>query len=125
MKKQQGKMNITGLLILVVIFYGGYAAVKLITASMTETQIEKEVVERLAMYRDSDLTDEEAMKHIREVLGKHDVILDEKEDGAVDVQIDRKAGKIFYYYKYGIEVDLIFWTKKKTVEVDSEIRSYD
>lgn len=117
-------MNFTGLLILVIIFYGGYVAVKLISASMTETQIEKEVVERLAMYRSTDLTDEDAMKHIREVIGKHDVIFDD-EQGGVDVQIDRKGGKIFYYYKYGMEVDLIFWTKEKTVEVDSEIRSYD
>ena len=124
MKKQQGKMNITGLLLLVIIFYGGYVAVKLISASMTETQIEKEVVEELALYRSSDLTDEEAMKHIRNVIGKHDVIFDD-EKGSVDVQIDRKAGKIFYYYKYGMEVNLIFWTKEKTVEVEDEIRSYD
>lgn len=124
MKKQQGKMNITGLLLLVIIFYGGYVAVKLISASMTETQIEKEVLEELATYRGSDLTEEEAMKHVRDVIGKHDVIFDD-EKGSVDVQIDRKAGKIFYYYKYGMEVNLIFWTKEKTVEVEDEIRSYD
>jgi hypothetical protein len=125
MKKQQGKMNITGLLLLVVIFYGGFVAIKLISASVTETQIEKEVVETLALYRGADFTEEEAMKKIREVIRKHDVIFEEKEENAVDVQIDMKSGKIFYYYKYGMVVDLIFWTKEKAVVVDKEIRSYD
>ena len=124
MKKQQGRMNITGLLIVVIIFYGSFVAIKLISASMMETQIEKEVVETLGIYRGADLTEEDAIKHVRDVIAQHDVIFDKKE-GAVDVQIDAKSGKIFYYYKYGVEVNLIFWTKKKTVEVEDEIRSYD
>lgn len=125
MKKQQGRMNITGLLIVVIIFYGAFVAVKLISTSMEETQIEKEVVETLGIYRGADLTEEDAIQHVQDVIAQHDVIFDKKEEGAVDVQIDTKSGKIFYYYKYGVEINLIFWSRKKTVEVKNEIRSYD
>ncbi|MCP5104820.1 MAG: hypothetical protein GY950_15650 [bacterium] len=124
MKKQDGKLNITNLILIIVIFYGGYAGIKLLSASLMESQIENEIVDMFGVYRGPDFTEEMAREQIRKILLKNDIIFEEKDDNAVEVEIDTKAGKIFYYFKYEIETDLLFFKKRKTVEVEEEVRSY-
>lgn len=124
MKKQDGKLTITGLIAIIVIFYGAYAGIKLLSASLMESQIENEIVDMFGLFRGPDMTEERGREEIRKILLKKDIIFEERDDNAVEVEIDTKAGKIYYYYKYEIETDLLFFKKRKTVEVDHEMRSY-
>ena len=122
--KQNGKITFTGFIFLLLILYGGFAAVKLISASLMETQIENEVKDTLGFIRGAALTEEKAYKAIKDILQKNDVIFDEKKKGAIEVRIDRRAGKLIYNFKYDVEVNLIFFKQRRTVEVKHEMRTY-
>jgi hypothetical protein len=122
--KQNGKITFTGFILLLLILYGGFAAVKLISASLMETQIENEVKDTLGFIRGAALTEEKAYKAIKDILQKNDVIFDEKKKGAIEVRIDRRAGKLEYNFKYDVEVNLIFFKQRRTVEVKNEMRTY-
>jgi len=122
--KKDGKITFGGIILMLIIFYGGYAAVMLISTSLMQSQIENEVTDSLGLVRGVDLTSDMACETIREVLKKNDVIFDEKNKGIVEVTIDRKAGKMFYYFRYEVETNFIFFKNKKTVEVKDEMRSY-
>ncbi len=122
--KKDGKITFGGIILMLIIFYGGYAAVMLISTSLMQSQIENEVTDSLGLVRGVDLTSDMACETIREVLKKNDVIFNEKNKGIVEVTIDRKAGKMFYYFRYEVETNFIFFKNKKTVEVKDEMRSY-
>lgn len=122
MKKEQGKLNFTGLFMLAIVFYGGYAAVKFISVNLMVSQIENEIVDRFGEFRGSDFTEEQAMQKIRDILSGKDIIFNPDDSSAVDVEI--KQGKIIYYYKFEVETDYLFFKKKKVVEVEKEMRSY-
>lgn len=122
--KQEGKFNFTGFLMIVIIFYGGYALVKIISTSLMQSQIENEIIDTFGLMRGADFNEDKAVKVIRDILMKNDVIFDEQDSGAVDVEIKPQEGKIYYYYKYEVETDFLFFKKKKVVEVDHEMQSY-
>ncbi len=122
--KKDGKITFGGILLMLIILYGGYAAVMLISTSLMQSQIKNEVKESLGYIRGATLTNEMACDAIKDILLKKDVIFDEKDQGAVDVTIDRKAGKILYYFRYDVEINFIFFKHKKTVEAKEEMRSY-
>ena len=122
--KQEGKFNLAGLLIMAVLFYGGYALVKMISASLMESQIENEVVDTFGVMRGADLTDDQAVKAIRDILLRNDIIFDEQDTGAIEVEIVKQEGKIYYYFKYEVETDYLFFKKRKVVEVDEEMQSF-
>lgn len=122
--KQEGKFNFTGFLMIVIIVYGAYALIKIISTSLMESQIENEIVDTFGLMRGADFDDEKAAKVIRDILMKNDVIFDEHDSGAVDVQIKKQEGKIYYYYRYEVETDFLFFKKKKVVEVDHDMQSY-
>jgi len=122
--KQEGKFNFTGFLMIVIIVYGAYALVKIISTSLMQSQIENEIVDTFGLMRGADFDEEKAVKVIRDVLMKNDVIFNERDSGAVDVEIKPQEGKIYYYYRYEVETDFLFFKKKKVVEVDHEMQSY-
>lgn len=122
--KQEGKFNLAGLLILAILFYGGYALIKMISTSLMQSQIENEVVDTFGVIRGSDLTERDAVKAIRDILLRNDVIFDERDEGAVDVEIHTQKGKIYYYFKYEVETDYLFFKKRQVVEVDEEMQSF-
>ena len=108
--KKDGKITFGGIILMLI--------------SLMQSQIENEVTDSLGLVRGVDLTSDMACETIREVLKKNDVIFDEKNKGIVEVTIDRKAGKMFYYFRYEVETNFIFFKNKKTVEVKDEMRSY-
>lgn len=123
--KQQGRVNFTGLIMILLIVYGGYAAVKLISASLSETQIRKEVIDTLGTMRGADFSAEDGTNAVKDVLMKNGVVFDEEGGNEASVKLDRQHGNITFYYKYNVEVDLLFFKKKKTVEVKEDMKSYD
>jgi hypothetical protein len=122
--KQKGKITFTGFVFLLLILYGGFAAVQLISASLMDSQIENEVKDTIGFIRGADLTEEKAYKAIKDILQKNKIIFDEKKKGALELRIDRSAGKIFYHFRYDVEINLIFFKQRRTVEVKNEMRNY-
>jgi hypothetical protein len=89
-----------------------------------ETQIAKEVKERISFIRGTELTEEDAVQEVIKILKGHNVIFDEKKKGAIVVIIDRTRGRINYHLTYDVESNLIFTTHKKTYTIKDEITSY-
>ena len=126
MMKQEGSINFTGLIMLFIIFYGGFAAIKFIAAGATDTQIKKEVIDTLGTMRGADFSENEGVKAVRDVLLEHDsIIFDEYDDNAVSVKLDRNKGRITFFYKYDVELNLLFFKKRRTVDVKEVVKSYD
>lgn len=125
MRKQQGRINFTGFIMLLIIIYGGYAAVKLIASSMSDTQIRKEVIDTLGTMRGADFSEEDGTRAIRGVLMKHGIVFTEEGQNEAYVTLDRQHGDLRYYYRYNVEIDLLFFKKKKTVVIDEDMKSYD
>jgi hypothetical protein len=122
--KKDGKFTFGGFIFILIIFYGGYAAVMLISTSLMQSQIENEVVESLGFIRGANLSNEKAYDAIKSILLKKDIIFNEKEKGTIDVTIDRKVGKILYYFRYEVEINFIFFKHRKAVEVRNEMQNY-
>ena len=126
MAKQTGRINFTGLIMLFIIFYGGYAVVKLIITSTTNTQIRKDVIDTLGTMRGADFSEEEGENAIRNVLLKYDsIIFDENDENAIDVKLDRNKGTITFTYRYNTETNLLFFKQRKNVVVKEGMKSYD
>ncbi|MCU0285413.1 MAG: hypothetical protein MUF15_03335 [Acidobacteria bacterium] len=123
--KQAGRVNFTGLIMLLIIIYGGYAAVKLIAAGTMNTQIRKEVIDTLGTMRGADFSEEEGEEAIRDILFKHDVIFDENNENTVNVVLNRDKGTITFYYTYDVETNFIFFKKIRTIKVKEGLKSYD
>jgi hypothetical protein len=125
MMKERGRINFTGLIMLCIIVYGGYAVVKLIAESAMETQIRKEVIDTLGTMRGADFADEDGVAAIRKILSQNDVIFDETDENAVKVTVNRSKGTISFSYKYDVEINFLFFKKIKTVELKDGLKSYD
>lgn len=125
MRKQQGKINFTGFIMILIVIYGGYAAVKLISASLTDTQIRKEIIDTLGTMRGADFSVAEGTEVVRKIILRSGVIFDEENGGEAFVKLDQQHGILTYHYKYDVEVDLLFFKKRKTVNITEEMKSYD
>lgn len=121
----KGKLTFTGILVIFLVIYGSYAAIQIITAKLTESEIEKQVKDRLGRERRYSLTDGNAEDYIYEVLSKQDnIIFGDADEDMISVTIDRDTQTLSYYFEYGIETNLIFFKKMKRVKVDDSMRSY-
>ena len=115
---QKGKITFTSLIIFLLLVYGVFVAVKLLSVGFTNTQIAKEVKDRVGYLRNSsNVTATKVQEDIIEILLKKDVIFNKDDNTAVSVEIDSTTLRIHYYYKYDVETDLIFFKKKRVVEV--------
>jgi hypothetical protein len=121
---QKGKITFLSLIALLIIVYGGFAAVKLIGSSLADKHIEKAVIEELGTARGSYFSSEMGEDIVRKILKDNHVIFDENDEGAVEVNMNQKKGTIEFYYRYKVEINLIFFKKMKTVEVRSEVAAY-
>jgi hypothetical protein len=122
----KGKLTFTGILVIILILYGSFAAVQIITAKLTEDEISKKVKDRLGRERRFSLTDSEAEDFIYEVLStQKGIIFGENEEDSISVTIDLDNKTIHYSFDYGIETDLIFFKKLRRIRVDDSIRSYN
>lgn len=121
----KGKLTFTGLLVIVLVLYGAFAAVQIINAKLTEGEIQKKVKDRVGIERAYSLTDGEAEDFIYEVLSKqNDIIFGASEEDMISVTIDKDTKTLSYYYEYGLETDFIFFKNLKRVRVDDSMRSY-
>lgn len=124
-KKTSGKLTITGFLMVAVVVYGSFIAVKFISAGVSETQIGKEVEEAISAIRGPEMTDERASEEARNVLLKKDVIFNPDDPESVIITINRREGKIQIQLKYDILVDCFLFKYTKKVNYSAEMLSYN
>ena len=118
MKNQNGKITLIGIIMMLVIVYGVFAAIKLLSAGFMESQIENEIKQALYIRQGSDFTTTIGEEAILKILEKNDVFFDEQDEGAVVVTIDSKNFEVKYYVEFEIDIDLLFFKKTKEVTID-------
>jgi hypothetical protein len=120
---QKGKITIGGLIILLVIIYGAYAAFVFLGARVEKSQIANEVKDTMGMHRGGDFNAQKGEQVIRDILYKHDIIFTEEHESQVSVQINRQM--IEYFYTFEIEMDFLFFKRIMEVENEDRMRSYE
>ncbi len=122
MRKESGGLRLSSILIVAVIIYGAFVAVKFISVSMMETQLNKEIEDSFGMHRGSDFTEEKAYEVIEDILISKDVIYDEDDPEAINVDISKST--IEWSYKYKVIIDCIFFKKEKEVYYENSMRAF-
>ena len=78
MRNQQGKANISAIIVMLLIFYGGFVAFKFIAVRITKGQIKNDVINRFGFVRGPDFTERQGRNIIREILAQHEIIPEAK-----------------------------------------------
>lgn len=78
MSNQRGKANISAIIVMLLIFYGGFVAFKFIAVRITKGQIKNDVINRFGFVRGPDFTERQGRNIIREILAQHDIIPEAK-----------------------------------------------
>lgn len=122
--RQEGKLTFIGFIIIILIVYGGFVAVKLISTNLTESQIENKVKDTFGMMRGSGFDEAEGEDAIRDILTERDdIILDENH--VIDVELDKNTHTIKYFFEYEVETNFLLFKSRKKIEVNESMRSYD
>ncbi|MCP4150589.1 MAG: hypothetical protein GY757_22775 [bacterium] len=124
MRSNSGKIRLSTLLIMAVIGYGGFIAVKIASAKLMQSQIQNEVIDTFGLMRGADFNEDAAIEAIIKILKKNDIIFEDEYEDTVSVEIDNKGGKIYFRFKYEVEVDFLFFQQRSVVEVDDLMGSY-
>lgn len=118
MINQKGKFSIGAILLLLIVVYGGFVAVKFISAGFTASQIENDVKEALYLRQGSDFTSEKGEKAIMDILDKKGVIYDGENEDLIVVTINPSNFRVSYYVEYEIDINLIIFKHTKYVTLD-------
>jgi len=120
---QNGKLTFFSLILLIILIYGGFVAIKLLGANFQKSQIKKEVYDTIGIMRGSDFTPELGVEAIKKVLQKNDnVIFDKNEDEAIEIILEKNV--LRYYFRFQIEINLLFFKQIKQVEIDDSMERY-
>ena len=120
---QRGKVGFSGLLIILILVYGGYVAVVYISSGITESQIAKEIKDEIGFLRGGDFTPEKGKNAIIEILKKNKVIFEQEDEDAIEVVLSQK--EIEYYFTYQLEMNFLLFKKIKVVETEDRMASYE
>ncbi len=123
MNKKDGKATFSTLVFIILIFYGGYVAVMLISAKITESQIESDIIDRFGILRGPDFSEDKAATEIRKILKKNGAVLDEADKDSLSVRIH--SNRIEYFCKYTVETNLIAFKKIKQVVLKNNMPNHD
>ena len=124
MNSKSGKSTTINLILLAIVFYGGFALVKHLGANFTARGIASEVKERIALDRGADFTEAKGMDFIRQILKGKDVIFDERKEGEVDVILNNEKQRIEYYFRYEVEINFLLFKSRRVFEIEDEMPSY-
>lgn len=148
MKNQKGKANISSILIIAILVYGGFVAFKIISSRITRSQIKNEIIDKFGYIRGTQFTSEKGEQVIREILIEHnlyseDVSGGEKEENeyeneseAEDVNVEnygtriavdirQKGSKIWFSVEYFDEINLLFFKTKARYYIEHEMLNYN
>ncbi len=124
--KNSGKLTFTGIIMIFLVGYGAFAAIKLISANLTEKEVSKKVKDTLGTERGYGFNESVGRDAIIKILSNtKSIVFTRDNEENVDVRIDKDKKLIIYYYEYEIVTDLIFAKKKKKVFKEEQLRSYN
>ncbi len=146
--RQSGKINIVGLLMIVVVFYIGFVVVKIISANMTKSQIKTSIINDIGQIRGPELTVEACENVIWNVLisngiseygdevpdadGKTTVDKSTATSGVpvypgpqMDVTINKKDSTVHFRVTYRHINNLLLFKQKKIFEVEGDVQNYN
>jgi len=124
MNFKSGKSTALNMILLAIVFYGGFALVKHLGANFQAREIASEVKKRIALERGSYFTEAKGMDFIRQILLKKDVIFDEGKEGEVDVILNTEKQLIKYYFRYEVEINYLLFKSRRVFEIEDEMPSY-
>jgi hypothetical protein len=148
---QKGKITITTIIVLIVLFYGGFVAFKIITSRLTRAQIKNEIVEKFGFVRGADFTPEKGRGIIEEVLESYgffvpdevvkreenrgNTYVDESEvDGVSEevregtkifVEMKERGSKAWFQVEYTDIIDFILFKQKARYTIEEEVINYN
>ena len=144
---QKGKISFSTILIMLLLFYGAFAAFKIISSRLTKSQIKNEIVDKFGYIRGPDFTVEKGEKIIQDILKEHELYTepgeeDEYEDESgeeegsaesekaftgtrISVTVLQKGAKIKFYVEYMDIIDLILFKTKAYYTIDDEMLNYN
>lgn len=146
-----GSMKFSTILILVVLFYAGFATVKILSANIMRGQIKTDIIDQMGYLRGPDFTVSGGEDVIRNTLKKHGVLDEDYEDenyednydyendekamGSTDpkdyrghgitVNLNDKKSVITFHLRYKYTTDFIFFKKEKVYDVQGEVQNYN
>ena len=137
----KGKITFSTIIIMVILFYGGFVAFKFISSRLTQTQLKNEIIEKLGYIRGSDFTIEKGEETIREIMITYGfyVEADESEESQpaagdpsekippsrIIVQINENGAKIRFRVDYTDVLNLVLFKKKNFITLEAEVTNYN
>lgn len=152
MRNQKGKVTIGSFLVMLVLFYGGFVAFKIIASRATKSQLKKEITDKFGFYRGSEFTPEKGEKLIQEIMmeyglysagGIDEVVEDDVESESeseyeadqesesvyqgtrITVELRSKRSKIWFRVDYVDEINLIFFKTKARYSIEDQMLNYN
>ena len=148
---REGKITITTIIVMIVLFYAGFAAFKIITSSVTKSQIKNEIVEKFGFHRGAQFTADQGQEIIEEILEANGVLTpgddppreesgeDEykgeaayqggaeefREGTKIFVEVRERGSKVWFQVEYTDTIDLIFFKKKTRYSIEEEVINYN
>jgi len=133
----KGKITFSTILIMLILFYGGFVAYKFISSRLTKAQIKNEIIEKYGFIRGPDFTEEKGEDVIIDILISHDLFDDPEEEDPdkigresspgteIFVEIKNGHSETHFIVTYNDQVDLLFFKVKVRYVIDEEIRNYN
>ncbi len=152
MMKRDGKMNFTGILIILIICYGAFVAYKFIMVRVEKAEIKTDVVNQLGTMRGQDFTIDAGVEAIYKILKEQGIaneterirvetdgddgpttsFLNDNDDDAskappriiISLRYAESKSKLIISIKYDTVVDLIFFKTKQDVDIEEDVLTY-
>jgi hypothetical protein len=114
---QQGKATLMSLIVVAIIFIGGFMAFKFIGTGMEKKQIKKEVFDTLGSTRGADRENEQLEAIIESILEKRNVEI-------LEIHAELEKSVIHYTFSYRILIDYLLFKRSEVVTVEDQIENY-
>ncbi len=118
LKNRQGA-TLGSILFFVVLLIIGFIIFKVIKANVDAKSIRSEITQRVGLERGADLTETRVAEIIDEAVSKNGCELTE-----VNVNFDRKSGKIVLQFSYIQEINFLITKSKKERTEDYSLDAY-
>ena len=145
---QNGKVTITTILMVIILFYGAFAAYKIISSRLTTNQIKSEIIDKFGFVRGTDFTVQKGEEIIRQIMIAHnlykDPLVEDSESGdeagdeegtaestdvstgtQILVTIEQGGSKLYFKVDYTDVVDLILFKLRPHYTVENEMVNYN
>ncbi len=115
---KQGKITLMSIIVFCILVFAGLMAFKYAVGTIDKKQIKKEIFDEMGIFRGAALTDEKIREIVIQVLAKRSL-----KPLEIYSEISEK-GKVYYYYKYELNINYILFKNSEIIEVEGEMENY-